>query len=59
LALKKAFAEYRIPYFIDEKRSLLNHPLGKFLLDCFRVVRERFSSSAVQALTQNYFFGER
>ncbi|MBO5362763.1 MAG: exodeoxyribonuclease V subunit gamma, partial [Clostridia bacterium] len=41
LPLKKAFGEYGIPYFIDEKRSLKRHPLSRFLLDCFRAVRER------------------
>ena len=58
LPLKKTFAEYGIPYFIDEKKSLKRHPLAGFLLDCFRVVRERFSPQSVQSLTQNYFFGE-
>ena len=58
LALKKAFGEYGIPYFIDEKRSLKRHPVSRFLLDCFRVARERFSPAAVQSLTQNVFFGE-
>ena len=58
LSVKRALEEYRIPYFIDEKRSLKNHPLALFLLDCLRVVKEKFSPSAVQSLTQNYFFGE-
>lgn len=58
LPLKKAFSEYGIPYFIDEKRSLKRHPLSRFLLDAFRVVKERYSSSSVQSLTQNFFFGE-
>ena len=58
LPLKKAFTEYGIPYFIDEKRSLKRHPLSRFLLDAFRVARDRYSSSAVQSLTQNFFFGE-
>ena len=58
LPLKKALTEYGIPYFIDEKKSLKCHPLAQFLLDCFRVVREGYSSSAVQSLTQNFFFGE-
>ena len=58
LALKKAFNEYGIPFFIDEKKSIKQHPLSKFLLDCCRVVKENFSPSSVQALTQNYFFGE-
>ncbi len=58
LTVKKAFGEYNIPYFIDEKKSLKQHPLSRFLLDCFRTVRERFSPSSVQSLTQNFFFGE-
>ena len=58
LPLKKAFGEYKIPYFVDEKKSLKRHPLSRFLLDCFRVTRERFSPASVQAFTQNYFFGE-
>ena len=58
LALKKAFEEFKIPYFIDEKKSLKRHPLSKFLLDCFRTVCEGYSPSAVQALCSNVFFGE-
>ncbi len=58
LPLKKAFEEYGIPYFIDEKKSLKNHPVSRFLLDCFRTVKEGFSPLAVQSLTQNLFFGE-
>ena len=58
LPLKKAFDEYGIPYFIDEKKSIKQHPLSKFLLDCCRVVKENYSPASVQALTQNYFFGE-
>ncbi len=58
LSIKRAFVEYGIPYFIDEKRSLIRHPLSRFLLDCFRVVKEKYSASSVQSLTENYFFGE-
>ena len=58
LCIKRALEEYRIPYFIDEKRSLKAHPLSAFLLDCLRVVKEKFSPIAVQSLAQNYFFGE-
>ncbi len=58
LPLKKAFSEYAIPYFIDEKKTMKQHPLSKFLLDAFRVVKENYSPSAVQALSSNYFFGE-
>ena len=58
LAIKRALEEYGIPYFIDEKRSLKSHPLARFILDCFRVVKEGYSPSSVQALTSNRFFGE-
>lgn len=58
LSLHRAFGEYEIPYFTDEKRSLKTHPLASFLLDCFRVVKERYSPISVQSLTQNVFFGE-
>lgn len=58
LPLGKAFAEYGIPCFFDVKKSLRRHPLGKFLLDCFAVVREGYSPSSVQALASDYFFGE-
>lgn len=58
LPLTKSLAEYGIPVYIDIKKSLKNHPISGFILDCFRVVREKFSASSVQSLTQNYFFGE-
>lgn len=58
LPLKKAFSEYGIPFFIDEKKSLKNHPLSRFLLDAFRVVKENFSSLSVQSLCSNFFFGD-
>jgi len=58
LPIKKALGEYGIPYFIDEKKSLKRHPVSRFLLDCFRVVREKFSPISVQSLAQNLFFGE-
>ncbi len=58
LPLKKAFAEYGIPYFLDEKKSMRTHPISQFLLDIFRVVKEGYSPASVQSLTGNYFFGE-
>ncbi|MBQ3506758.1 MAG: PD-(D/E)XK nuclease family protein [Clostridia bacterium] len=58
LPLKRALAEYKIPYFIDEKKSLKRHPISRFLLDCFKVVKERYSPTSVQSLAQNVFFGD-
>lgn len=57
-SIKHTFAQYEIPIFIDEKKSLGAHPLAQFLLACLQVVKEGFSADAVQLLTQNYFFGE-
>ena len=58
LTIKKALGEYGIPCFSDEKKSLKRHPLSRFLLDCFKTVREGFSPASVQSLTQNFLFGE-
>lgn len=58
LPFKKAFDEYGIPYFFDEKKSLKRHPLSRFLLGAFAVVREGYSPASVQALAGNVFFGE-
>ncbi len=58
LCLHRAFGEFGIPYFTDEKRSLKTHPLACFLLDCLRVVKEGYSPVSVQSLAQNIFFGE-
>lgn len=58
LALKKTFADYKIPAFFDEKKSLKNHPLSGFILACLEAVRDGFSADSAQSLAQNYFFGE-
>ena len=58
LTIKRALHEYGVPFFIDEKRSLKRHPLSAFLLDCLRVVKEKYAPAAVQSLAQNPFFGE-
>lgn len=58
LSVKRAFDEYQIPYFFDIKKSLKEHPLSRFLLDCFAVVRERFAPRSVQSFLSNPFFGE-
>ncbi|MBR2340998.1 MAG: PD-(D/E)XK nuclease family protein [Clostridia bacterium] len=58
LPVKRAFSEYGIPCFFDEKKSLKKHPVSAFLLNALEVVRERFSPASVQALAQNVFFGE-
>ncbi|MBQ8428143.1 MAG: PD-(D/E)XK nuclease family protein, partial [Clostridia bacterium] len=58
LAIKKAFEDYQIPYFIDEKKSLTGHPLCKFLTTAFQVIADNYAPVSVQALTGNLFFGD-
>lgn len=57
-AVKKAFSQYKIPFFLDEKRSLKTHPLSAFLLSCFEAVKTGLSPEAVDAVLANPFFGE-
>lgn len=58
LPFQKVFEEFKIPYFLDVKRSLLAHPLSRFILDCLAVAKERFSPSSVQSVLSNPFFGD-
>lgn len=56
LAVKKAFSEYGIPYYLDEKRSLKTHPLSEFLFSCFDAVRTGLLPDSVDSVLQNPFF---
>ncbi|MGN1052298.1 MAG: PD-(D/E)XK nuclease family protein, partial [Candidatus Scatosoma sp.] len=56
-AVKKAFTQYKIPFFLDEKRSLKTHPLSAFLLACFEAVKTGLSPQAADAVLANPFFG--
>jgi ATP-dependent helicase/nuclease subunit B len=58
LPIAKAFSEYGIPYSTDERISLKQHPLAKFILAVLNAVCERFPPAAVDAIAQNVFFGE-
>lgn len=58
LPLSQVFGAYQIPYFLDVKKSLGEHPLCKFLVGLFTIVKEGFSPKSVQAVLSNVFFGE-
>ncbi len=58
LAFRKAFSEYGIPYSLDERISLKQHPLAKFILAVLNAVQERFTPSSVDDVARNLFFGE-
>ncbi len=40
--IKRVFSEYSIPYFIDEKRSILNNPIIKLILSSLDILHRNF-----------------
>lgn len=40
--IKRVFSEYGIPYFIDEKRSIMNNPIVKFIISCLEIISRNF-----------------
>lgn len=67
--IKRVFSEYRLPIFLDEKRSIMNNPIIKFILsgldiitkglkyeDIFRLIKTGFSDLNKQEyeLLENY-----
>lgn len=58
LPLRKVFAEYGIPFFLDVKKPLSEHPLARFCLDALTVSAEGYSPSSVARFTGNALFGE-
>lgn len=54
--ISRVFSEYKISYFADEKKSLLFHPVARFVLSVFRATDERFSARSVDELLSSVFF---
>ncbi|MFA5524784.1 MAG: ATP-dependent helicase/deoxyribonuclease subunit B, partial [Tissierellales bacterium] len=40
--IKRVFGEYGIPYFIDDKRSIMNNPIVKFIISGLEIVSRNF-----------------
>ncbi len=40
--IKRVFSEYGIPYFIDDKRSVMNNPIVKFIISGLEIVSRNF-----------------
>lgn len=40
--IKRVFSEYGIPYFIDEKRSIMNNPIVKFIISGLEIISRNF-----------------
>ncbi|MCD7729609.1 MAG: hypothetical protein LUI60_06845, partial [Clostridia bacterium] len=55
--LERVFSQYRIPYYIDERRSLENHPLTTFLCDYIECVAGGCAPEDVCAVAGSFLFG--
>lgn len=40
--IKRVFSEYGIPYFIDDKRSIMNNPIVKFIISGLEIISRNF-----------------
>ncbi len=40
--IKRVFSEYGIPYFIDDKRSIMNNPIIKFIISGLEIISRNF-----------------
>ncbi|HNZ82129.1 MAG TPA: PD-(D/E)XK nuclease family protein [Sedimentibacter sp.] len=45
--VKRIFAQYKIPYFLDVKRDILNNPLSKYILSIFDMFIWKFKHDNV------------
>ena len=45
--IETIFADYRIPFFIDQKRSMLNHPLIEFIRSSLEVITGNWRYEAI------------
>jgi len=45
--IKRVFGEYEIPYFIDEKVSVMNHPIIRFIMSSLTCINSGFKKSDV------------
>lgn len=48
---------FEIPYFLSEKRPIINHHYADFILGIFDVILSRYSSNAVLNFLKNKFVG--
>lgn len=57
--LKKVLdGEYRIPYFADVKKPLLEHPFARFALSVLRAVSDNFMPESAQLVASSPYFGD-
>lgn len=53
--IQTMFSDYQIPVFIDEKRTMLNHPLIEFIRSLFDVIESNWRYDAVFRLLKTGF----
>jgi len=55
LTIKSVLEEYKIPYFIDKKVSILNNPLIKFIISTLEVYQKHFRYEDIFSLVKTGF----
>lgn len=56
-AVHEIFPRYRIPYFLDERRSVIAHPRIRFLLGAFEVILSGWKRASVISWLRSPFLG--
>ena len=54
--LARVFAQYRIPYYLDERRTLAEHPLSAFICDFLECIAGGCAAEDVLAASSSYLF---
>ncbi|MFZ5969583.1 MAG: helicase-exonuclease AddAB subunit AddB [Bacillota bacterium] len=55
--IRRVFDEYGIPYFLDEKRSILHNPIVEFILSSLEVINKGYRYEDVFRLLKTGFTG--
>src|SRR5690625_5101219 len=53
--IQTMFADYEVPIFIDEKRTMLNHPLMEFIRSLFDIIESNWRYDAIFRLLKTGF----
>lgn len=54
--IEKVFADYDIPYYFDQKKRFVTHPLAKLVLSYVDAFRKNLAQDAVLSLVKNPLF---
>ncbi len=55
--LKRSFIEYHIPYFMDEKRNIMDHPIVEFVLSALDIIIKGYPKHEVFRFIKTGFTG--